>query len=133
MESGNHTKVGLRTRLAGITCELTASFKLQALLAATLALTPAAISAQSKGSAEKGNEVFDEQCASCHEAYSSDRKVGPGLKFLYAKGKLESNGKAVSDASVREVIEKGGKGMPAFKETMSDDDKTDLIAYLKTL
>jgi cytochrome c len=88
---------------------------------------------QSKGSAEKGNEVFDEQCASCHNAYSSDRKVGPGLKLLFAKDKLESNGKAVSEASVREVLEKGGKGMPAFKDSLSADDKTDLLAYLKTL
>jgi len=93
----------------------------------------AMISAQNKGSAEKGNEVFDEQCASCHSAYTSDRKVGPGLKFLFAKEKLESSGKPVSDSSVREVLDKGGKGMPAFKANLSEDDKTDLIAYLKTL
>lgn len=98
-----------------------------------LALRPAGSFAQSKGSAEKGNEVFDEQCGSCHNAYSSDRKAGPGLKFLFAKERLESNGKPVTDVSVREVIEKGGKGMPAFKDTLSDDDKRDLIAYLKTL
>jgi len=86
-----------------------------------------------RGSAEKGNEVFDEQCASCHNAYSSDRKKGPGLKLLYAKEKLESNGKPVSDANVLAIVEQGGKGMPAFREGLSADDKADLLAYLKTL
>jgi mono/diheme cytochrome c family protein len=30
-------------------------------------------------------------------------------------------------------VERGGRGMPAFKGTLSDEDKADLIAYLKTL
>ena len=59
--------------------------------------------------------------------------MGPGLKLLFAKPKLESNGKPVNDANVLDKIEKGGNGMPAFKDTLSSDDKADLIAYLKTL
>ncbi len=89
--------------------------------------------AQYKASPEKGNELFDEQCSSCHNSASVERKVGPGLKLLFAKPKLESNGKPVTDANVLEKIEKGGGVMPAFKETLSADDKADLIAYLKTL
>jgi mono/diheme cytochrome c family protein len=91
------------------------------------------VSAQSKGTPEKGNELFDEQCSSCHNSASVDRKVGPGLKLLFAKPKLESNGKPVTDANVLDKIEKGGNGMPAFKDTLTADDKADLIAYLKTL
>lgn len=60
-------------------------------------------------------------------------KVGPGLKLLYAREKLQSNGKAVTDANVLEKIEKGGGKMPPFKGTLSDADKADVIAYLKTL
>ncbi len=86
-----------------------------------------------KGDADKGNEIFDEQCSSCHNAYSTDRKAGPGLKWLYSRDKLESNGKPVSDTSVLEKIDSGGKGMPAFKQTLSGDDKADVIAYLRTL
>jgi cytochrome c2 len=88
---------------------------------------------ESKGSAEKGNELFDEQCSSCHLAASVDTKVGPGLKLLFAREKLQSNGKPVTDANVLEKIEKGGGRMPPFKDTLSADDKADLIAYLKTL
>jgi mono/diheme cytochrome c family protein len=101
-------------------------------LAASLLLLQSA-SAEGKGDPDKGNEVFDEQCASCHHAYSTDRKVGPGLRGLFAKGRLESNGKPVNEANVIEAIENGGKGMPAFKGTLSDQDRSDLIAYLKTL
>ena len=89
--------------------------------------------AQSKGDADKGNEVFDEQCSSCHNAYSTDRKTGPGLKWLFTKGNLESNGKPANQANILEIIETGGKGMPAFKTSLSGDDKAGLIAYLKTL
>ena len=93
----------------------------------------AAVFAQNRGSAEKGNELFDEQCSSCHFSASVDKKVGPGLKLLFAKDKLESNGKPVNDANVLEKVDKGGGKMPAFKDSLSTDDKADLIAYLKTL
>lgn len=89
--------------------------------------------ADSKGSPDKGNELFDEQCSSCHFAASVDVKIGPGLKLLFAREKLQSNGKPVTDANVLEKIDKGGGRMPAFKDTLSADDKADLIAYLKTL
>jgi mono/diheme cytochrome c family protein len=58
--------------------------------------------------------------------------MGPGLKGLFAKDKL-NNGKKVTEENVRAQIDEGGNGMPAYKEMLSEDDKTDLIAYLKTL
>ncbi|MDE3196140.1 MAG: cytochrome c [Acidobacteriota bacterium] len=80
--------------------------------------------AQNKPDPDKGNEVFDEQCAQCHNAYSEARKAGPGLKLLFVR---------LKESAVREKIDKGGKGMPAFKDSLSGSDKTDLIAYLQTL
>jgi mono/diheme cytochrome c family protein len=89
--------------------------------------------AQTKPDPDKGNEVFDEQCAQCHTASGGERRTGPSLQFLFAKPKLESNGKPVNEANVLEKIDEGGKGMPGFKDTLAADDKTNLIAYLKTL
>jgi cytochrome c2 len=84
-----------------------------------------------QGDPEKGKEVF-EQCAVCHSATTDEKKVGPSLKGLYKRGKLK-NGKPVNDANVRAVINAGGNGMPAYADMLSDDEKDNVIAYLKTL
>ena len=84
-----------------------------------------------KGDAEKGKDVF-QQCAVCHNADSTEKKMGPGLKGLFSREKM-NNGKKPTEASVREKIDEGGNGMPAYKEMLSDDEKDDLMAYLKTL
>lgn len=83
------------------------------------------------GDAAKGKTVF-EQCSVCHDAETTDAKIGPGLKGLFKKDKLPS-GKATSDANVLKQINEGGNGMPAYKDILSDGDKADLVAYLKTL
>jgi cytochrome c len=87
--------------------------------------------AAGKGDAAKGKEVFG-QCAVCHDAESTDKKMGPGLKGLFKHEKLVS-GKKVTDATVRDQIDNGGNGMPPYKDLLSDTEKDDLIAYLKTL
>jgi cytochrome c len=84
-----------------------------------------------KGDAAKGKEVF-EQCSVCHNSDSAEVKMGPGLKGLFKKGKL-SSGKPANDAGVLAQINEGGNGMPAYKDILSDPEKTNLIAYLKTL
>jgi cytochrome c2 len=84
-----------------------------------------------KGDPAKGKEVF-EQCAMCHNADSTEKKMGPGLKGLFKKDKLE-DGKKASEANIRARIDDGGNGMPGFKDVLDDQQKEDLIAYLKTL
>ena len=85
-----------------------------------------------KGDAAKGKEVF-EQCSVCHNSDSTEKKMGPGLKGLFKKAKLDSNGKPVNDANVLAKINEGGNGMPGYKDTLSDEEKANLLAYLKTL
>jgi cytochrome c len=88
--------------------------------------------AQKKGDAAKGKMVFEENCAVCHNADSEERKIGPGFKGLFKHPKL-ANGKAVNDANVLDMIKTGGNGMPSYADIISDDEKTNVIAYLKTL
>src|SRR6266498_2890936 len=90
-----------------------------------------AMGADKKGDPEKGKEVF-EQCGVCHNADSTEKKMGPGLKGLFKKAKL-TNGKPVNEASVKAVIDAGGNGMPAYESILSNDEKAHVIAYLKTL
>ena len=102
--------------------------------AAGALLAAGMMQAQSKakaGDAAKGKDVF-EQCSVCHNADSEETKVGPGLKGLFKHAKL-ANGKPVNEANVREMINMGGNGMPSFSDSLSDQDKNDVIAYLKTL
>ena len=87
--------------------------------------------AADKGDAEKGKAVF-QQCGVCHSADSDAKKIGPGLKGLFKKAKL-ADGKKLTEASVRAKLEDGGNGMPAYNDMLTDAEKTDLIAYLKTL
>jgi cytochrome c len=98
------------------------------------ALWVAGLMAQDKkkaGDAEKGKEVFD-QCSVCHNTDSDEVKVGPSLKGLFKHDKLK-NGKKVTDDNVREMINMGGNGMPSYSDLLSDEEKTNVIAYLKTL
>jgi cytochrome c2 len=84
-----------------------------------------------KGDPAKGKEVF-EQCAMCHNADSDEKKMGPGLKGLFKKDKL-TDGKKPTEANIRARVDDGGNGMPGYKDTLDDQQKDDLIAYLKTL
>jgi len=87
--------------------------------------------AADKGDAAKGKAVF-QQCAVCHNADSDQKKMGPGLKGLFTKAKL-ADGKKPTEATVRAKIEAGGNGMPAYKDMLTEAEKANLVAYLKTL
>jgi mono/diheme cytochrome c family protein len=99
-------------------------------IAGVLAMGGKVMLSAGKGDAAKGKAVF-EQCAVCH-SIDDEQKMGPGLKGLFKKDKLK-NGKKPSDATVLAKINEGGNGMPPYKDTLSDQEKDDLIAYLKTL
>jgi cytochrome c len=100
-------------------------------IAITAVLAAGSTAGFAAGDAAKGKEVFD-QCSVCHNADSTEQKIGPGLKGLFKRDKL-ANGKAVNDANVRNQINDGGNGMPAYKDILSDQEKDNVIAYLKTL
>jgi cytochrome c len=92
-----------------------------------------ALGATKPGDVAKGKETFESNCAVCHNADSEEKKMGPGLKGLFKRATL-ANKKKVSDASVTEMINKGSDtGMPSFADILSDQEKVDVVAYLKTL
>lgn len=98
---------------------------------AVLAVSPLLMSADKPGDPAKGKDVF-EQCSVCHNVDSDEKKIGPSLKGLYKHDKLK-NGKKVTDENIRAVINAGGGGMPAYSDTLSDQEKNDVMAYLKTI
>lgn len=96
-----------------------------------MALAASSVLGFAAGDAAKGKAVFD-QCSSCHNADSTEAKMAPGLKGLFKKDKL-ANGKKPTEANIRTQIDQGGNGMPAYKDVLSDTEKDNLVAYLKTL
>src|SRR5580704_11401946 len=52
-----------------------------------------------KGDAAKGKSIFEDNCAVCHDAESADKKIGPGLKGLLKKDKM-NNGKKPTEANI---------------------------------
>lgn len=79
-----------------------------------------------------GKIVYDAQCEACHFPHSAAKKVGPGLKGIYRRGKF-ADGRAVSDASMSGWIRNGGKNMPPLAKNLSADEIRGVLAYLHTL
>jgi mono/diheme cytochrome c family protein len=98
---------------------------------ASLITLPALTAPAADGDAAKGKEVF-EQCGVCHNADSDEKKMGPGLKGLFKKAKL-NNGKKPTDETVKAIINNGGNGMPGYQDLLTDEERDHLMAYLKTL
>ncbi len=101
---------------------------------AVVCLLAGATSIYAQSPVAKGKATFDQQCGLCHDPLTTEKKMGPGLKGLFKRPKLATTGKPTNDANVLEKINEGGNGMPPFtKEMLSDAEKGNLLAYLKTL
>jgi cytochrome c len=88
--------------------------------------------AQMSADATAGKAIFDSKCAICHSADTTDKKIGPGLKGLYARGTM-ADGSKVTDETVTLRIVNGKTPMPAFKDTLTPAEIKQVVEYLKTL
>lgn len=86
---------------------------------------------QAQSDVAAGNDVFEAQCLTCHNTDSTEAKDGPGLKGV-KNGKLPSGASATHD-TILEIINKGRRAMPAFNETLTDQQKENVVAYVLTL
>lgn len=80
----------------------------------------------------RGHEVFVRECARCHDANDQRAKHGPGLQAMF-KQKYLASGAPANDDRVTNVIMDGHGMMPAFGNTMDEEQLRDLLAYLHTL
>ncbi|HEV2617912.1 MAG TPA: c-type cytochrome [Candidatus Acidoferrales bacterium] len=82
--------------------------------------------------ATKGKQIYGQKCEICHFSASAEKKIGPGLAGLLKREKFR-NGMKADDESLRRVIERGGKDMPGYRDSLKAAQIRDLIAYIKTL
>jgi mono/diheme cytochrome c family protein len=80
-----------------------------------------------------GRRVYDRYCDQCHEPYSSHGKKGPGLKGVFKKEYLPESGLPANDDRVGEIIRVGRSKMPAYGQTLDQQQIQDLLVYLHTL
>ena len=79
-----------------------------------------------------GHQVYTSHCARCHYANSDHSLHGPGLQALY-KQKYLPSGAPANDDRVEAVILRGRNMMPAFGNSLDQQQLQDLLAYLHTL
>ena len=80
-----------------------------------------------------GRRVYDRYCDQCHEPYSTSGKKGPGLKGIFQKQYLSVSGLPANDDRVTEIIRFGRSKMPAFSQTLDQQQIQDLLVYMHTL
>jgi quinohemoprotein ethanol dehydrogenase len=71
--------------------------------------------------AEAGEEVFAENCSTCHGATGKGGNGGPDLTTMP---------KAQEQAGAEEQVTNGGGGMPGFKGTLSEEEIANVSAYV---
>ena len=84
---------------------------------------------------DRGKIVYEQRCAMCHGPQG--RGDGPEAPFLSPRpGSLISAATSVkSDADLMAVITNGKPrtAMPAWKDQLTDEQRQDVLAYIRTL
>ena len=86
-----------------------------------------------KQAEQRGEELFQHDCAVCHEVPNPElKKQPPRLEGLFQRKTLPSGARA-NDEQVRKTIIHGLGTMPAFEGRLSDEDVKNVLAYLHQL
>lgn len=93
--------------------------------------TKTAKATKASGDVAAGKDLFEGKCSVCHNADSTEKKIGPGLKGV-KDGKLPSGKDATHDGML-EQLNTGGGAMPPYKDLLTDEEKNNVIAYVLTL
>jgi mono/diheme cytochrome c family protein len=89
------------------------------------ALPVFAASAKGDEAAKSGAALFsDKGCTYCHGPLGEGAKKGPSLTDLWKD-------KAWTNEKITNQILNGGQKMPPFRDSVSDEEVTDLIAWLR--
>jgi len=83
-------------------------------------------------SAARGKVLFYAKCKFCHNAYSTETIVGPGLEGVLRHQRLPVSGRPATFDNVRRQLRRPFNRMPSFAY-LSEEEVNDLIAFLNTL
>jgi hypothetical protein len=80
----------------------------------------------------KGKNIFDSKCKFCHDAYSSETIVGPGLQGIMKKKRLPVSERPATPENIILQLKEPFSRMPSF-EYLTEEETSDIIAFLNTL
>jgi len=83
-------------------------------------------------SINRGKKLFEESCSFCHDPYSTNVVVGPGLKGILKNPALPMSKSPSTPENIAAQLSTPYKRMPSFSN-LSQINVTDLIAFLNTL
>ncbi len=119
-------------------------FVVWSLLLAVFALCPVPEAFAAAGNAKNGEAIYQKKCWWCHG--KKGEANGPAAKFLippprdFSLGMYKYRSSApkadlVRDEDLFKIITKGmpGTGMPAWEDVIKEQDRWDLVAYIKSL
>jgi len=79
-----------------------------------------------------GKRTFEQQCSVCHTVTDGPPRLGPALGGVLRRPRLHT-GRPATEPVVREIILEGSGAMRAFRDSLTEPQLDELIAYLKTL
>ena len=80
-----------------------------------------------------GRHVYDTYCDRCHAPYSARGRQGPGMKGVFQRQFLPMSGMPANDDRVTDIVRLGRNKMPGYAQVLSQQQISDLLAYLHTL
>lgn len=83
-------------------------------------------------SIQRGKLLFNEKCKFCHEAYSTAKIKGPGLKGILKNPRLPVSNKPATAENILKQLREPFKNMPSFAY-LTEDELINIIAFLDTL
>lgn len=84
-------------------------------------------------SLEKGKKLYVANCADCHgEKGDGKGSAGAGLKPPPANFTDKAMMTEHTDGALHWAITEGGGAMPSFSKSLSDEDRWDVVNYIRT-
>jgi mono/diheme cytochrome c family protein len=83
-------------------------------------------------SVSRGRALFHRQCDVCHFSDSTAAKTGPGLQGVLKNPVLPASGRTATPDNILLQLQHPFRSMPPYP-SLSEQDRADLIAYLRTI
>ena len=83
-------------------------------------------------SINKGRELYESKCYSCHDPDSTKTIIGPGHKNILKNPKLPVSKKDATPQSIAEQLRNPYSAMPSFSY-LTKDEVANIVAYMNTL